>query len=336
MVFKILFTTATLLILLSACSSPKHQPISTLTLIPSLSDDIAIMSDGYQLPLNRYIAEKPKATIIALHGFNDYRNAFTPLCHYLSNNNINCYTYDQRGFGETKHRGLWPKKGALQNDLITMTQLIKEKHPKLPLYVIGESMGGAVIMTAFADKQVTHVEGIGLLAPAVWARHTQPWYQQLALWITVRIAPGWKPTGKGFEKIVSDNNEMLKELSKDPLVIKGTRIDTIYGLTNLMDQALESAKTLSEKGVIFYGRKDELITKKPTCEMLGNITSNENNLSNNWRFVLYEEGYHMLSRDLQAETVYQDLITWINNTTQSLSEELSLSNGQWRTQYCDA
>jgi esterase/lipase len=103
-----------------------------------------------------------------------------------------------------------------------------------------------------------------------------------------------------------------------------------------MDRALESAKILSEKGVIFYGKKDELITKKPTCEMLDNITSNENNLRNNWRFVLYEEGYHMLSRDLQAETVYQDLITWINNTTQSLSEELSLSNSQWRNQYCDA
>lgn len=294
------------------------------------------MNDGYQLPINRYLTDTAKATVIALHGFNDYRNAFTPLCDYLSNHHINCYAYDQRGFGETEHRGLWPTKGTLQKDLLTLTQLIKQAHPELPLYVIGESMGGAVVMTTFSKQDIAHVEGVGLLAPAVWARHTQPWYQQFALWLTVRIAPGWKPTGKGFERTVTDNIDMLRELSKDPLVIKGTRVDTLYGLTNLMDQALESAKTPPKKGVIFYGDKDELITKNPTCEMLANIATSKNNVNDNWRFVLYEEGYHMLSRDLQAENLYQDLIAWINNTNQPLSEELNLNTNEWREQYCDA
>ena len=333
-IFRFLSATAITLSLLSlfSCSSPKHHPLSTISITPSLNDSSAIMADGYRLPINAYRAGNAKATLIALHGFNDYRNAFTPLCAYLSERNVHCYAYDQRGFGATEHRGLWPGEGILQKDLLTMTKLVKDKHPDLPLYVIGESMGGAVVMTTFANADAPHVAGIGLLAPAIWARHTQPWYQRLALWLSVRIAPGWKPTGKGFERIVSDNNDMLRELSKDPLVIKATRVDAVYGLTNLMDQALASTKEFSAQGIMFYGDKDELITKQPTCEMLANIADEKNN----FRFVLYENGYHMLSRDLQAQHVYQDLITWVSDTGQRLDEELNMNNGEWRHRYCHA
>ncbi len=323
-------TIALLLVTLFACASPKVQPRLSDRVTASLHDTGAIMADGYRLAVDTYLADNASAAIITLHGFNDYRNAFAPLCAYLSAHSIHCYAYDQRGFGSTRYRGLWPGEDILQKDLLTMTKLVKDKHPHLPLYVIGESMGGAVVMTTFANTDAEHVAGIGLLAPAIWARHTQPWYQRLALWLSVRIAPGWKPTGKGFERIVSDNNDMLRELSQDPLVIKATRVDAVYGLTNLMDDALAAAKDISAPGIVFYGDKDELITKQPTCEMLANIAKGKNDL----RFVLYQNGYHMLSRDLQAEHVYQDLITWISDPDKRLDEELGIDNGEWQHNYC--
>ena len=46
-------------------------------------------------------------------------------------------------------------------------------------------------------------------------------------------------TGQGFNRTPSDNIEMLKKLGRDKLVIKYTRIDTLYGLVDLMDAALD-------------------------------------------------------------------------------------------------
>ena len=48
-------------------------------------------------------------------------------------------------------------------------------------------------------------------------------------------------TGSGLHILPSDNIPMLREFSRDPLVIKETRVDTIKGLVLLMSEALEAA-----------------------------------------------------------------------------------------------
>ncbi len=35
--------------------------------------------------------------------------------------------------------------------------------------------------------------------------------------------------------------------------------------------------------------------------------------------ILYEHGYHMLLRDLQAEIVLQDIVDWINDPAKPVS-----------------
>jgi len=92
---------------------------------------------------------------------------------------------------------------------------------------------------------------------------------------------------------------MLIELGRDPLVIKHTRIGTIYGLANLMDTALEDAGKLRQPALILYGERDEIIPKRPTRLMLERIEGNGNGAV---RVALYEGGYHMLLRDLPAWT----------------------------------
>ncbi len=101
---------------------------------------------------------------------------------------------------------------------------------------------------------------------------------------------------------------MLRALGRDPLVIRETRIDTIYGLSNLMDQALTSSAKLVIPTLVLYGELDEIIPKEPICEMMKTLQGNKDL---EWRFILYPDGYHMLTRDLQAEKVYQDIEKWI-------------------------
>ena len=280
-------------------------PINT----PLLTDTGFHTADGELLPVRRWWPEKtePKAVVIALHGFNDYSNFFDAPGAILANRGVGAYAYDQRGFGAAPGRGLWPGVDAFTADLKTFTRLVRDRHPGTPLYLLGASMGGAVIMVAIADRDAPQADGVILSAPAVWGRTTMPWYQRAALWIGAHVMPGAELTARGLKITPSDNIEMLKALGRDPKIIKATRVDAIYGLSNLMDAALARAARLNTPALILYGEKDEIIPRRPTQIMLDRLSG----AGLDRRVALYPGGYHMLLRDLQAATPLLDIAHWI-------------------------
>lgn len=297
-------------ILFAAACAPIVRPPGEPINRPLLAGDFFHTADGLVLPVKSWRPQKdpPRAVLIALHGFNDYSNFFAAPGTFLATRGIASYAYDQRGFGAAPGHGLWPGIDALIADLKTFAGLVRDRHPGTPIYLLGESMGGAVIMVAIADGDAPEADGIILAAPAVWGRVTMPWYQRLALWIGVRLMPGAEVTGQGLKITPSDNIEMLKALGRDPLVIKATRVDAIYGLTNLMDRALELSARLKGPALILYGQKDEIIPRKPTQIMLDRLPAAA---SGGPRLAVYEDGFHMLLRDLQAETLWWDIAHWI-------------------------
>ncbi|MGB5178054.1 MAG: lysophospholipase [Gammaproteobacteria bacterium] len=320
---------------LLACATPRVQVTSDTTQVPMLTPVDAIMADGYRLPISIWQpAGEPQAIVLGLHGFNDYRLAFAAPAEYLAVNGIMTYAYDQRGFGETEQRGIWPGADVLQQDADTVVQLLCERYPGIPLYLLGESMGGAVAMDLIRDMDTSCLNGIILAAPAVWGWQTMPVLQRSALWLAAHTAPGQVLTGDGLEITPSDNMEMLRALGQDPLVIKATRIDAMFGLTNLMESALLSSRQLTLPALILYGENDDIIPPNSVCEMMKGLLEPQ---AARWRMVLYPDGYHMLTRDLQAAVVLQDMLSWILDPAASLPSDLEVGTGTPRLRaMCEA
>lgn len=310
-----------LLLLLSACSNPKYQARPDSVLDNSrLTASSAIMSDGYVLPMKTWPAtDKPAAVVLGVHGFNDYSNAFDAAANMFADNSITTYAIDQRGFGATEQHGIWAGSATLQSDLVAMVDLLCEKHADLPLFLLGESMGGAVIISAAQQIEHTCVKGVMLSSPAVWGWQSMPWWQTVPLRLLAHTIPAVTLSGEGLDIHPSDNVEMLEALGRDPLVIKETRIDAIYGLTDLMEAAMKNSGSLKMPALILYGEHDEIIPQVAICQMLSILSDSA---ASNWRMILYPDGYHMLTRDLQAEVVIEDVMTWIYN------QKIGMPSGQ--------
>ncbi len=296
---------------------------------PTIADADLVAADGARLPLRIWRVDggadnsagggAPKAVIIALHGFNDYRNFFAAPGEWFAARGIQSYAYDQRGFGKAPNRGLWPGERALADDLKAAVNAVRKRHPGTPLFLLGESMGGAVIMSAMAGPSPPAVEGIILASPAVWGRASMPWYQTTALWLAVHVLPSGQVTGRGLGIHPSDNIEMLKALGRDPLVIKQSRIDAVYGLVNLMDRAMQAAPRIAGPALVLYGVRDELIPPAAIREMISAMPAQPAAAGRDRRRVAaYPEGYHMILRDLQAETVWRDIAAWITDPNKAL------------------
>ncbi len=301
---------ASLVALLAAACAPRLQPPGPAPgparAIPELTHEFLFARDGMPLPVRLWMParDRPRALIVAVHGFNDYSNSFAMPAERWRAAGIATYAYDQRGFGGSRHRGIWPGVEILIDDLRTMIAMVRAKHPEAPLYLLGESMGGGVVLALLADHPPPGIAGAILVAPAVWGRETLPLSHRLALWLAAHTVPWVDLSGRNLNLVPSDNIEMLREMSRDPKVLKEARVDALYGMVNLMDAALAAAPRVTAPLLVLYGERDEIIPKAPTRLMLERLNGGK-------RVAIYESGYHMLLRDLAAEIVHKDIAAWV-------------------------
>ncbi len=322
----------TFVFMLTSCAAPNIvESPDTHPRSPDIGVDHARMDDGYRLPLRVWSgAQRPRKVVLGLHGFNDYANAFAPLGRELAAAGITTYAVDQRGFGAAALPGRWHGSERLAADLRNLVDLLRARHPEARLYVAGESMGGAVVLAATAQGPLP-VDGLILIAPAVWSRDTMPWYQRLALEGAVRTLPWLKLTGEGIRISPSDHIEMLQAMGADPLVIKATRVDALWGITDLMDRAQAAAGRLQTPALLLYGEQDKIIPKNAFCRFLAKLPGTDPGLT----FVLYEHGWHMLPRDRQGARVRTDIAAWLDDPEAPLpSGETTSPHGQRASAFC--
>ena len=290
----------------TARAAPEPHPM------PRFSGSRFIAADGVGLPLRKWLPQgRPKAVVLALHGFNDYSHAFSGPGKAWAKLGIATYAYDQRGFGAAPGRGRWPGRFALAADAATASKILRRMYPQVPLYLLGESMGGAVAVVAMTGESgapIPDVDGVILVAPAVWGRAVMPLLPKLVLAVGVRLFPAMTLTGRGLHIWASDNIPMLRALGRDPLVIKRTRVDTIYGLVNLMSAALASAPRLDCRLLLLYGAHDEIIPKLAVRRFVGMLPADP---GQGRRLAYYRQGWHMLLRDLEGPRVIGDVASWI-------------------------
>lgn len=246
----------------------------------------------------------PRAVILAVHGFNDYSKAFEGFGAYAAAHGVAVHAYDNRGFGANPDAGLWPGMRTLTSDLRTAVAELRARHPDLPLYLLGESMGAALVTAAMTEPDPPVVDGLIFSAPAVWGGTTLPGLYRAALWVAVRVAPWWELTGGSLDIQASDNIPMLRGLGADPLVIKATRVDAIAGLVRLMDRAFAGVEYVPGPLLLLTGRRDEIVPPAAFEAVRPRLTADPCTAAD------YPDGWHMLLRDLQREVVWDDILAW--------------------------
>jgi alpha-beta hydrolase superfamily lysophospholipase len=292
-------------IALASCA-PMLAPSGMQSQTPSIAQDVFVTRDGLRLPLRHWDAAHPRAVIVGLHGMSDYSEAFDLPGPWWAAHGIATYAYDQRGFGAGPNRGLWAGSGAMRQDLDDFVEAVRTKYPNVPVFALGESMGGAVVLSALAGQRPPRVDGAILVAPAVWSRNDMPAAYRTALWLAGHLVPWMNVSGKGLHIVACDNIEVLKKLSRDPLYQHSARADQVYGLVDLMDEARRAPDHLSSGAriLVLHGGNDQVIPRKPTEAVIRALGPRAD-----VRF--YRHDYHMLLRDLDGETIWADIARWI-------------------------
>jgi alpha-beta hydrolase superfamily lysophospholipase len=240
--------------------------------------------------------------IVALHGMNDYGETYKGAAEFWSARGYTTYAFDQRGFGRTLGDGLWPGTKALVSDVQDALALVAARHPGTPVYLAGESMGGAVALAALGDPETPKVAAAALIAPGLqgWSRLSV--LERAALWSIAHATPSEPLTGRGLGLKPTENQARMNQMAADPFVIKRMRADAFYGLVRLMDDAWTRADEVKTPVLIVFGQKDDIAPVAPAQELA-------QRLGQRARFISYPSGHHLLLHGSEREQVYGDVLS---------------------------
>ncbi len=110
--------------------------------------------DGFALNCFQWFPEDTsslKGVLLFSHGLAEHAARYERLAHKLNDAGYGVYAHDQRGHGRSiskpKELGFYSESDGwnkLINDLLSLNQYIAKKHPDVPIFLLGHSMGSMI------------------------------------------------------------------------------------------------------------------------------------------------------------------------------------------------
>lgn len=261
-------------------------------------------SDGADVPYRLWLAKKPRGAILLLHGCCDYSGAFDDIAPKLVKRGFSCMAYDQRGFGATASRGEWTSRERYAEDVRDAVQFFRSRfEADVPLFIMGESMGGSVAVHASALYPDLHLGGIVLVAPGALASALRNRFYNWLMTLLGLLA------GKS-ELVVERNNaaelapSAAIRLLGDPMVMQSIRADLLAGVIAMGYSAVDVAKTVAVPSLTMMAGKDDLLRGACVRQLYENLSGEKD-------WLALKDGPHLLLHWEHGGVVLRRARRWI-------------------------
>lgn len=134
-----------------------------------------IRHDGVNLALHSWIPQKPNAVLFLFHGMQSHAGWFAEVGTYLADHAIATFILDRRGVGMSGGlRGDIPNVDSLLEDYLIALTKVKSLYPKLPLTLLGQSLGGSILAALLSwRKFAIAYDAVVFCAAGLGLRHNQ-------------------------------------------------------------------------------------------------------------------------------------------------------------------
>ncbi|WP_352258506.1 lysophospholipase [Psychrobacter sp. TB55-MNA-CIBAN-0194] len=280
-----------------------------------------------------------KATLLIVHGMAEHSGRYAEFAQFLADHGVAVVTYDHLGHGKTikteRDLGFFGEEHPVQSllkDVIIMADTLKNRHPDVPHFVLGHSMGsfiirnvlkhhagtfsGAILMgTADANPLTKVLLPVNKILAKVASRKQNPVFAKVMN----------KVLNSKLEDRISSSE--FAWLTKDPAAIEIYEADPLTGfdftnngfmtLFSLMETGLNKnwATTIAKNfPMLFISGEDD-----PIGDMGHGIRKIVTRLNNknfsNVDIQLYPNMRHEPLHEKDHEIVYQDILEWIESNT---------------------
>jgi alpha-beta hydrolase superfamily lysophospholipase len=245
-----------------------------------------------------------QGVVINLHGLGDHSGLYPALVDHLTARGLVVHAPDLRGNGRSPgQRAYIARWEELREDLHALVALVRREEPGLPVFLLGNSLGGLIVL----DYAIHHPDGLrGVIAAAPPLGRLSVPAPLLALGrIMSRVWPRFS-VRTGMD---------LSGLARDPVVRETLLADPLfhrYGTARLSTEVVKTIAAVQAAAprfplplLILHGSADRMVTPEGSRNFLTRVGHPDHQLRE------YPGGYHVLFADLDREQVLADLERWI-------------------------
>lgn len=254
---------------------------------------------------------QPRACLLCIHGLGLHSGMYEFFGKGAAKAGVAVYAMDVRGFGAWMNAGGKAKvdfEGCLvdvKNSLIA----IRQKHPNLPVYLLGESMGGAIALRA-ASLYPKLIDGLISSVPAE-ERFKQKRTSLKVAANVLRRPKRRKNIGNDIVDQASTNEALKQDWKNDPLSRLDLSPKELIQFQAFMNDNHDSAKNVTSLPVLFVqGTKDKLVKPEGTWELFNKLATKD-------KVFLAVPGEHLIFEESQLQNPFERqqnmrmVATWI-------------------------
>jgi alpha-beta hydrolase superfamily lysophospholipase len=270
---------------------------------------------------------KPKAVLLCVHGLGLHNDSYEGFAERLKKHGVAIFSIDVRGFGsfiQAKGRERVDFDGCM-DDVEATLKVLHRAYPGLPVFIMGESMGGAIALRATALYPEL-IQGLISSVPAGDRFKQGETRLKVALHF---LDSANKPfnVGSGVLKQATSNAELREQWSKDPLNKLNLSPNELLQFQHFMNQNHEMAKRIVDRPVLFVqGCKDRLVRPEGTVELFNRLPTPDRRLE------LISNGEHLIFEENQCtDEEIKIVANWIDehllsNNSQTAQNQAKQTN----------
>ncbi|XP_033099195.1 monoglyceride lipase-like [Anneissia japonica] len=249
-----------------------------------------------------------RAVALICHGLGEHCGRYDTLAEVLVAKGIWVYTHDHVGHGQSEGIRLDVTDfGIFIRDVLQHTDIIKEKHPGLPIFLIGHSMGGTIAILTMIERKADFA-GCVLIGAAIVINPDEatPFKVFLAR-VSAYLFPQFGIAALD-PKLLSRDPKQVEDYASDPLVYHGKIKARIASqLVKGMDNIASFMGGIEWPVLILHGEMDRLTSNAGSKLLHEKIKSKDKTLK------IYPGYYHVLHREIPSDAaiVKEDIASWI-------------------------
>lgn len=284
---------------------------------PTTLPEYLWLSSSYRLRTLPLISWEPQgqkanAVILCLHGLLLENRVFDPFACEMTARNFLVYAMDVRSFGSWQSE--FTKETTSFNrslsDIHAAIRVIKERHPNLPIFLLGESMGGALALRA-ASEFGNDMTGV------ICSACSGEFYDEANLSIRTAAHLLLHPSrpfdiGAKVAAQATSNPKLITLWKMDPMSKEKQSPIELIKLKDFMLTTQHRCNLIKSTPVlVVQGLADRLVNPKGTYNLFDNISSPDKAM------IILGNGEHLIFETPDQSPVLLDGLTaWLNNHIQ--------------------